>query len=1003
MCPDFRTLRHCLRALAALVMLAAFAGQSAAREGKLDGVALVIGQSAYEHIAALPNPANDARDLAKLLADLGFDVRTVTDRDAARLRRDLDRFVEDAGEADVALVYYSGHGIEAGGENFLLPVDADLDALDEAGERLMPLSRLLDALKARVPVTIVLLDACRTNPFPEGTAIRMAPGAKPLQVGAGGLTAMRGATALASGKPAGRDNLGMVIGFAAEPGLPALDGEAGANSPYAAALLRHLAALPGIEFGAVMRMVTEEVYLATATQQRPWVNESLRRLLYFGMAPQQPDGVDKTILGERRQLLLTIAELPGVERVEVEQVALREGVKLDALYGVLRALGTKERPDDPQQLQDLLEGQAARIRHMLDQRAALQADDPEIAALSAAADRAIGEGAVEAARGFLDQAVARVEADAAALDVLEEELKARRIADAAVYARRADASALAFAFRAASDDYGKAFELVEKWDERLAWNYLNLRAEALQALGRATADRAVLDEALSVYRSLLDMLPHDARNAEWARTRNNMAVVLNTIGEREESSHNLRLAREMFAEAMEVFAAVDDEASWAAAQNNVGNIMMALGMRAGDSALLVDAVAAYRAALARRDRAAVPLDWAATQNNIGIALFSLAEQRPDLAELAEAEAAYRAALEVLTPARNPLDWSMVQNNLGNTLNAMGLQRHDPALLAQAVEAYEAALTVRVRERFPLQYAATQLNLGNAFGNLARHESGTASLDSAKAAYAEALAVFTREQTPLDWASAQNNLGTTLQTIGQRLNDIELLRRSVDAFDAAARVYVRSDFPLDWAMTRNNLGNSLQLMALISGDAGFHRQAAGAYREALAEYTRGRTPMQWATAAAGLGNALQGLSNSEPDTGSLVEAIAMRRAALEVLTADNAPIDWANAQNGLGTSLLNLANRERDSSHLADAAAAFEAATKVFTRDAQPLQWAFAQNNIGDVHWSMAALGGGEEKYRQALARFETARETFAGIGYQPLVDLVDQKIALIRDKLPQGK
>ncbi|MCP9231335.1 caspase family protein [Mesorhizobium sp. LMG 17147] len=140
----------------------------AAEPASLKGVALIVGQSKYQHIAALPNPANDACDIAKMLTDLGFDARSVTDRDAAKLKRDLERFAEDAEDADVALIYYSGHGIEAGGENYLMPVDADVSSLKDADQALVPISAVMDELKTTVPVTIMLLDACRTNPFPGG-------------------------------------------------------------------------------------------------------------------------------------------------------------------------------------------------------------------------------------------------------------------------------------------------------------------------------------------------------------------------------------------------------------------------------------------------------------------------------------------------------------------------------------------------------------------------------------------------------------------------------------------------------------------------------------------------------------------------------------------------------------------------------------------------------------------------------------------------------------------
>lgn len=108
--------------LVVVVFLAA--GPSRGQDARpLRGVALVIGNSAYEHLSALPNPANDARAVENLLNDLGFETELSSDRDGRRLARDLRDFIEDAEGADVAVVYYAGHGIEAGGENFLVPVE----------------------------------------------------------------------------------------------------------------------------------------------------------------------------------------------------------------------------------------------------------------------------------------------------------------------------------------------------------------------------------------------------------------------------------------------------------------------------------------------------------------------------------------------------------------------------------------------------------------------------------------------------------------------------------------------------------------------------------------------------------------------------------------------------------------------------------------------------------------------------------------------------------------
>src|SRR5262249_31873292 len=161
-----------------------------------------------------------------------------------------------------------------GGENFLVPVEADLSSLADATNSLIPISTLLDRLKATVPVAIVLLDACRTNPFPADARVVTATGVA--EVATAGLDLGRGAAPLQDTTETG-NSLGEVIGFAAEPGHAALDGESGSNSPYAAALLKHLAA-GGFAFGDVMTMVAEEVYLDTGGRQQPWTNTSLRRV-----------------------------------------------------------------------------------------------------------------------------------------------------------------------------------------------------------------------------------------------------------------------------------------------------------------------------------------------------------------------------------------------------------------------------------------------------------------------------------------------------------------------------------------------------------------------------------------------------------------------------------------------------------------------------------------------------------------------------------------------------
>ncbi|MHB9449683.1 caspase family protein [Mesorhizobium sp. RSR565B] len=987
-----------LAGFVAILLCLGVSEAQAAETKSLKGVALIIGQSKYEHIAALANPANDARDMAKMLTDLGFDARNVTDRDAAKLKRDLDRFVEDAEGADVAFIYYSGHGIEAGGENYLVPVDADVSSLKNAGEALVPISAVMDELKKTVPVTIVLLDACRTNPFPPDAVVRRGPTASAEPVGAGGLEPVRGAKALASAS-VDDASLGTVVGFAAEPGRPALDGAAGENSPYAAALLRHLTAMKGTEFGSVMRMVTEEVYLDTKAKQRPWVSESLRRLLYFGVAPPEPTGDDGLITGERRQLLLTISDLPDPKRAQVELASLQDGVPLDALYGVLKALGTEKIPEDPNDLQKVLDSQAERLKKMMAERAALRTDDPEISRLVASADKAIGQGAMVTARKFLDDAVGRIEENSGAVDEAEDLLRQKRIADAAIYAKRADAAALVFDYKSAATDHAKAYSLVEKWDEKLRWNYKNQEAEALNAYGYATGDLDALQQSIEAYHVILNFIPNGEQSRDWAITRNNMAVVLQTIGERETETAHLEEAAQIFRGSLAVFEREKDDRNWAAAQNNLANVLLKIGERESDPKRLNDAVAAMRATLEKRPRDKLPLDWASSQNNLGLALYALSEREPTGEHLKQAEAAYRLALEEYTREKTPVEWAMIENNLGNTLVTLGIQLNDKAKINEAADAFRAALEVRTRETFPVSWATSRLNLGNALSGIARFDMGTATLEEAAAAYDDALTVFTRKRFPMDWASAQNNLGSIYQTLGQRTRDAVKLEQSAAAFQAARQVYVRRKFPQDWAMSYYNLGNTLQLLGGVTDKPEHYSEAVDAYGNALREYKRETNPRQWAMAQAGLGSTLHWLSMSNGDAKTLQDSIAARRAALEILTIEAAPVDWANAQNGIGMSLLNLGNLQRTDKYLNDAEAAFTAALKVFTRESQPLQWAFEQNNIGDVHWNRASYGAGKPEYLKAIEFFENAKQGFTEAGYTIPIPLTDQKIELAKKQM----
>ncbi|MBI3759092.1 MAG: caspase family protein, partial [Deltaproteobacteria bacterium] len=217
-------------------------------------VALVVGNSAYKTVGRLANPANDATAIAALLKAAGFAVVELRDASLADFRRAVSDFSDTATDADIAVVYFAGHGIEVDRTNYLIPIDArltrDFDVVDET----VALERVLQAIEPAKRLRLVMLDACRNNPFVAG----MRRGSR--SVGRG----------LARLDPATADTL---VAFAAKEGTVADDGD-GTDSPFTAALLKHLTT-PGLDIRLALGRVRDEVRDATRRKQEPFVYGSL--------------------------------------------------------------------------------------------------------------------------------------------------------------------------------------------------------------------------------------------------------------------------------------------------------------------------------------------------------------------------------------------------------------------------------------------------------------------------------------------------------------------------------------------------------------------------------------------------------------------------------------------------------------------------------------------------------------------------------------------------------
>lgn len=767
----------------------------------LKGVALIIGQSEYKSLTPLPNPVADAKAMEDLLARLGFETDIATDENTKKLHRTVDGFIDDAEGADVALLYYSGHAIEAGGVNYLIPVDADLGALDEAGKTLVSLQDILERLRGKARITILLLDACRSNPFPKDALVRREASDAGEPIVQSGLGAPRGAVAIEA--TASPDSIGEVIGFAAEPGHAALDGAAGTNSPYAAALLRHLGANAGYDFGQVMTMVTEEVFLATQARQRPWTNASLRSFLTFGGKADEASPDETLLTGERRKLLLAIAATPQDMRAAVEGLAKDQSLPLDPLYGMLKELQV-DTSAGPDQLDKQIRAGAENLKKLLAERMLPVRKDPDLIRLSGLADRAQAEGLIALAKDYRAKASARADELDETLDEREAELQKERVELASTYADEGDTAVLAFDFRFAAAKYAKAHEQVAGRDDALAIEYMNSQANALANQGIYSGNKDDVRQSLQVFDEAIKLADKTGNHNKWAVAQNDLGRALRFLGEHESDSASLIKAAAAYEAALTVSTREQDAYQWAKTQNNLGNVLWSLGSREEGNEKLVQSIAAYEAALTVLAREQTPLDWALTQNNLGNARYKLAERDAGTESLAMAVAAYRAALTVQTSANKPRDWAMSQSNLGVALLLLGQREKNFNHMNDAVTALEAALTVRTRERMPLDWAATQNNLGNAFAALGKPKGDERLLARAITAYEAALQEITPERAPLQWARTQNNLGMVKLPLGILKKDKALMVSGRQAVEASWNAYKSAGYVQYEAIFRERL-------------------------------------------------------------------------------------------------------------------------------------------------------------------------------------------------------
>jgi uncharacterized caspase-like protein len=244
-----------------LVVLAAIfatgaACPSLAAPGKR--IALVIGNSAYQHTSLLANPANDADDVAATLSTLGFEVTKRQDLKKHEMDSILGAFASSLKGAEIGLFYYAGHGLQVSGHNYLVPVDAMLESSSALDFEAVQLDLIQRIMENETQTNVLILDACRDNPLTRNLARSMGTRS----------------SAIGKGLAAQESGAGTIISYSTQPGNVALDGTGKRNSPFAEALVKHLPS-EGRDLSSILVKVRNDVMAATAKRQVPWEHSAL--------------------------------------------------------------------------------------------------------------------------------------------------------------------------------------------------------------------------------------------------------------------------------------------------------------------------------------------------------------------------------------------------------------------------------------------------------------------------------------------------------------------------------------------------------------------------------------------------------------------------------------------------------------------------------------------------------------------------------------------------------
>jgi len=782
--------RFDLRLLFALLLMLATTATAVAERR----VALVIAEDDYRLVRPLANPLHDGEAMQAALKKLGFEVVLETNRDLRRMRRALDDFREDAKGADVALVYFSGHGVEISGDNRLLPVDADASSLDQLDKTSLPLEEVRDAVAATAKVGLIVLDACRSDPF------------------SGSSGEGRGATSLAKdvaekvkpglGRVGRAENI--LFAFSAAPGETAADGT-GQNSPFTTALTKYLGT-DGLEIRSVLTLVQQEVYDLTRGKQLPYVESGLPKLFFATAAKEQ--------LPERERLLLAMADVTPEMRGEVEQIASDADMPLAPLYGALISADASHLSADS--LNARLREAADAFVKVRGEMKTLASDDPRVAELRRQAEEQLSLGAFDGARALLAKAA---DIDNVSRQALKVNFVSRTLSEAATLYLSGGAARADLNYATAIKDYETVLSLYgEAGQSSLALEDADRQIRTLDELGKLYTLVGNTDAAGRAFSALVSNLElRSARETDpsvkrdFAVSHIKLGNIRMAQGDLPAALENYRTARTML---MDLTAAEPGRLPWfgdfAMADDKIGNVLVTQGDLAGASQVYQESLSIKKQLAANEpERADLQRDLTITYDEIGNLAHSAGQ-------FDNAEAAYEESLKIrlALAEKKPRDAER-QRDVSVSHETIGDLKRERGDAAGALAAYQAshAIVDQLVSRDPHNSELKRdLSVGNAkIGNALSDQE---KWPEALAAYQEALRISrvlaAGDPNNTDW---QRDLSVSIEKVAGVLaiqgDQNGALKAYMDSFAIADRLAkldpANADWQRDLSITLSEIG------------------------------------------------------------------------------------------------------------------------------------------------------------------------------------------------------